>query len=456
MKLDNSKFFVATGLSVVMGLAVFQHQLVPHTKGGLYTEPKTKIASISTTWQPETPEILEIDTKIDLKSHIKKVEYIDVKSRKIYELPTFAQKSIDWLASVQSDNGSWGAGSHSRQDIRDARVVDGDPATTAFSALAMIRAGHTLKEGKYSEKVSKSLEYLLTVVEKCSEEGTKITDAQGTQPQVKLGQNIDATMTVQFFLRILPYTQDNKNMEKRVSNALDKCLRKIQKAQSADGSLQGGSWAPVLQSAMATSAMEQAYNMGYDVDKSKLEKAREYQRDNMDAAGNVKSERGAGVELYSVAGTQRATAQDARKAQVAIEKAKKEGKIAQNAPINAENLRKADPSLSKDADRLAESYNVNESTVAKMQDDRVLTGFGNNGGEEFLSFMMTSESLVITGGDAWESWKKKMFPMLEQIQNQDGSWNGHHCITSPVFCTAAVILALSSENDKDLLIKEKK
>ena len=90
-----------------------------------------------------------------------------------------------------------------------------------------------------------------------------------------------------------------------------------------------------------------------------------------------------------------------------------------------------------------------------MKDERVIAGFGNNGGEEFLSFMMTSESLVITGGEEWNKWKEKMHNMLSKIQNEDGSWNGHHCITSPVFCTAAAILSLTVENDRDLLIKEK-
>ncbi|NJL15318.1 MAG: hypothetical protein HC913_21490 [Microscillaceae bacterium] len=69
--------------------------------------------------------------------------------------------------------------------------------------------------------------------------------------------------------------------------------------------------------------------------------------------------------------------------------------------------------------------------------------------------MMTSESLVITGGEAWEKWQAKMHNLLQSIQNQDGSWNGHHCITSPVFCTAACILALTAENDRELLLAEK-
>ena len=85
-----------------------------------------------------------------------------------------------------------------------------------------------------------------------------------------------------------------------------------------------------------------------------------------------------------------------------------------------------------------------------------MSGFGNNGGEEFLSYMMTSESMVINGGEKFGKWQTKMVERLEKIQNPNGSWSGHHCITSPVFCTAAVVLTLTVEKDKAMLVKERK
>ena len=88
------------------------------------------------------------------------------------------------------------------------------------------------------------------------------------------------------------------------------------------------------------------------------------------------------------------------------------------------------------------------------QSDDVLRGFGNNGGEEFLSFMMTSESLVVAGGEDWEAWYAKMYNLLSSIQNNDGSWSGHHCITSPVFCTAAVVMAMLADRDRAMLMDE--
>ena len=94
---------------------------------------------------------------------------------------------------------------------------------------------------------------------------------------------------------------------------------------------------------------------------------------------------------------------------------------------------------------MTEAYRKNAAANKMMQDEQVLSGFGNNGGEEYLSYMMTSESLAGVGGEDWESWYKKMNTRLSKVQNPDGSWSGHHCITSPVFCTAAVILTMTAD-----------
>ncbi len=372
------------------------------------------------------------------------------------ELPSFAQKGVDYLASVQFENGGWGAGSHAQQNMIDATQVPVDPATTAFAAMALLRAGHTLEDGKYAPNLQKALDYLLHLIEECPEESASITSIRGTQPQVKLGQNVDATMCVQFLIRVQAHTQSHTALNQRISEAIDTCLDKIQKSQADDGSVSGGGWAPVLQSAMANNALELAYNQGRQVDRKALERSRNYQKQNMDVSGEIKASRGAGVALYSVTSTQRATALEAKRAQEKIELAKKTGKLDKEATISRETLRLLDGISDAEADELAQAYEQNQMTLNKLQDDQVIRGFGNNGGEEFLSFMMTSESLVITGGEAWENWNNKMNQMLSEIQNKDGSWNGHHCITSPVFCTAACILALTAENDRELLIQEKK
>ena len=367
-------------------------------------------------------------------------------------LPEFVQNGLAWLAEAQFDNGGWGAGSHANQGIRDPHAVQIDPATTAFSAMAFLRAGNTLTEGAYRANVSKALTYLLDLVEAYPEEGVKISDIGGTQPQAKLGQHVDVAMVAQFFTQVLPHTEHNDALRDRVAEALEVCVTKLARAQDADGSWNSrGGWAGVLQSAMANSALEMADDLGVALDEEVLERSRDYQKGNLDAAsGAVRTESAAGIALYSISSNQRATAKEAREAKEKIEQGRRDGtlnlpaSVSEEEAVSEENLKKMGYD-EDDARRLNDAYRQNKAAARMMQDEQVLSGFGNNGGEEFLSYMMTSESLAGVGGEDWEAWYKKMNGRLSKIQNPDGSWSGHHCITSPVFCTAAVILTMTAD-----------
>jgi hypothetical protein len=362
-------------------------------------------------------------------------------------LPEYVGRSLEWLAAAQFDNGGWGAGRHSAQQIRDPHAVQIDPATTAFATMALIRSGSSLEEGRYQANVRRAVNYLLDLVESYPEEGSNITSIEGTQPQSKLGQNIDVAMVAQLFSRVLPLAVSRPALSNRVTAALDKCLRKIERTQQRDGSWGAGGWAPVLQSAMANSALELGMAAGRRVDPQVLARSRDYQKDNIDAAtGSVKTEASAGVSLYSIASSQRASAPEARDAIEGIKQAKKKGLLAPDADVSADNLFKA--GFGRDeAERLAYSYRQNQVAQELLQDDVVFSGFGNNGGEEYLSYMLTSESLAVTGGAEYRQWITRMHQLFVKIQNPNGSWSGHHCITSPVFCTAAVLLTVTADRD---------
>jgi hypothetical protein len=102
---------------------------------------------------------------------------------------------------------------------------------------------------------------------------------------------------------------------------------------------------------------------------------------------------------------------------------------------------------------LAAAYSASDVQSGRLQEEELLRGFGTNGGEEFLSYMQTSEALVIEGGAAWGEWKASMLARLGKVQSPDGSWTGHHCITSPVFSTSAVLQTLTADRDAELLIE---
>jgi hypothetical protein len=360
-------------------------------------------------------------------------------------------RGLSWMAAAQNENGGWGAGSHSRQDLRDPHAVPSDPATTSMVTMSLLRSGHTLTSGEFAPQVQRAIQYLLSAVESSSEKSPTITTETNTQIQIKLGQNIDVILTAQCLSNALDYVQHDASLKQRIKKALDTCVGKIQRNQNADGSIQGAGWAGVLQSALANNALESAQTKGAVVDEKGLDKSRSYQKGNYDAkTGDVKTEMGAGVMLYSVTGSARASAKEARKVKEEMERAKKDGRIAQQAPASVETLQEIGFTRD-DAMKYATAYDVYESAKVQAQREDVMDGFGSNGGEEFVSYLQTGESMIINKDTAWQNWFDSISGKLLSIQNDNGCWSGHHCITSPVFCTATCLLILSVNNDIDKL-----
>jgi len=359
---------------------------------------------------------------------------------------------LSWLSKAQGADGGYGAGSHSAQHITDPHAVKADPATTAMVAMAFLRSGNTLNKGAYAQNLTKAINYILETVENAPRTSPFITDVRGTQIQSKLGDNIDAVLTAQLLSNLIDRNLKGVD-KKRVARCLDICVAKIESGTDAAGKQKGAGWAGVLQSGLATSALESAQAVGAEVNDEVVVRSRNYQKSNYDdKTGQVKTDDGAGVMLYAVSGSVRASAKDARRVKEDINRAKREGKLAQDAPITAANLRKIGYGESE-ATEYNTSYNVYESSKKVAQQEDVLNGFGNNGGEEFLSFLQTGESLVVSKDEDWKKWYDAMSGRILKIQNEDGSWNGHHCITSPVFCTATSVLLLTVENDIEFLSK---
>ena len=369
----------------------------------------------------------------------------------IYKTPENVRVSVDrglsWIIQAQNQNGGWGAGSHSRQEIIDPHAVEADPATTAMVSMALLRSGSTLNTGKYATHLKKALEYLLRSTENSADASLNITSLTGTQIQTKLGQNIDVILTAQFLSNVLDYAGHDSALKKRIQKNLDTCVAKIQRAQDANGNIAGAGWAGVLQSSFAANALESAQTKGAAVDEKALARSRDAQKNNYNAkTGDVNTDMGAGVMLYSVSGSARASAKEARRVEEEFKKAKSSGELEPNAPVTAENLQKI--GFDKDdAMKYSTAYEVYQSAKVQAQREDVMDGFGSNGGEEFLSYLQTGESMIIGKDNAWQEWYNNISGRMLKIQNNDGSWNGHHCITSPVFCTATSLLILSINND---------
>jgi hypothetical protein len=68
--------------------------------------------------------------------------------------------------------------------------------------------------------------------------------------------------------------------------------------------------------------------------------------------------------------------------------------------------------------------------------------------KSFSPNLNISDSLRRTGGDEWNRWHSQITARILKLQNEDGTWAGHHCITGRVATTSAAILNLAVEQSQ--------
>jgi len=300
-------------------------------------------------------------------------------------------RPLAWLIAAQNDDGGWGEGTKTAPDV----------ATTAISGLALLRMGHTFSAGQHQASTKRAIEYVVAAALRAPREDIDINPA-GTLPQRKLGRHIDTFLAAQYLAEALPTIPEGASRG-RARAALDRLLEKIYRAQRGDGSYASDGWAPVLSSAFANNGLYAARAAGEKVEREVLARGETYMMNNYDEkTKQFQTGSSAGVQLYTVAGTAAAAAQAGR----------------MDAPAA-------------------------KAALSRLGDESFLRGFGSYGGEEHVSYMMTSEALASIGGQDWDKWNRAIHTRLAAIQRQDGTWRGDHCITSTSFCTAASLITLT-------------
>ena len=346
------------------------------------------------------------------------------------------RRGLTWLVGHQHDNGGWAQGEESRTMGGN---LSGKPnvGDSSSATLALIRSGSTPSDGPYADAIFKGLGYIMTKIEASDADSISITDVNRTRLQAKLGPNIDTFLASLALTEAVGHMPDQES-ENRLAAALNKVLHKIQKNQQPNGLWGGGGWAPALADAMAAKGLNRARQMGMDVNLEALAMVQSNAISEV-AAGRVVGGAGAaGVALYAGA-KNLGVLQDSvnsnrgRRAKVV--------RLAGSAPTVDQRDR-----AKKELDRFDAAEVAFEAAqkvvIARLDDPQFVAGFGSNGGEEFLSHMNIGESLVVKGGDDWKKWDEKMTKNLNRIQNGDGTWTGHHCITGRTFCTAAALMVL--------------
>lgn len=330
-------------------------------------------------------------------------------------------KAIDWLASIQDKSGGWGS--------HFSRVGGGpgqetiDIATTCIVTLSLLYSGSTPTEGKYKDNILNAVNFVLTEIERFADDGTPfVTDKRNTQPQIKVGQLVDTYNSSILLSRVEGKMPDEKS-NKRVKECLEIVVAKIKIAQEKKDS--NRSWAGGLGDALAIKGLIEikANQSGEISEKSqkivdeiiaKNEKEADKDIADLKDGRKLNTDETAGVELYKAAEVINKTQNDKERQKEVV------------------------ASLEK-----------------KLQSDEFRKGYGTMGGEEFVSYMLISQSLCKNQSDEnWTKWNSQIKETLYKIQNPDGTWAGQHCITSKTYCTAAALITLlTDQNDVNVASK---
>jgi hypothetical protein len=353
------------------------------------------------------------------------------------------KKGLAWLAIHQLESGAWGQGDaapgHVQKSGRGEPQADGaNVADTAMALMAFVRAGHGPERGEYRSQVRRGLEYVLAEVEASDADSLFVTRVRGTRVQSKIGTYVD-TFTALMVLTELKGTADRAG-NTRIDRALSKILAKIEKNQRKDGTWDNQGWAPALTQSMASKGLNRAAQAGEKVDDATLRRVEEQAQGSYDGRG-FSSAGTAGIDLYGAAASTSAM-RDSANTRVAREDEVKR-KIAGAKTETERQQYERELRAGQQARGAADS--AEQGLLQKLDDPAFIRGFGNNGGEEFLSYMLVSEALVVKGGAEWQKWDVAIAKLLTGVQNQDGSWTGHHCITGRTFCTAAALLVLMAD-----------
>lgn len=339
------------------------------------------------------------------------------------------EKGAKWLASAQGADGGWGQDGGDPSNVRHDVALEStgnDVANTAVAALALLRAGD-----KYRPNVERAVDFVLRRVETSPVDGLSVTDGKQTQIQRKLGPYIDTFVASMLLAQVDGTFAKADNV--RIRRGLEKCVAKIERNQTKDGSWNvGGGWAPLLGTSMASRSLYQAQQKGVAVNQDALARADDYtvknQKDRDSGVGGsigAGSGRGVGPGMGGAAETVSVTAA----AGVALYQ---------------------DAQALEQLSRTAESREKNAKEIAdisrKLSDSKFVEGYGSIGGEEFFSYLNLSDGLKRSGGKEWSDWHAKITEKILKLQNNDGTWAGHHCITGRCAVTSAAILNLTADH----------
>jgi len=273
-----------------------------------------------------------------------------------------------------------------------------DIGCTAMVGLALMSQGNTQVEGPHSRQIRQIVGFLLRKIDQMPSDD--ITSATHTQLQNKIGRHAHSFFAALFLSQVLGEGFDPEP----VRRALSKLVHVITHTQT-DGHWGNSSWAPTLGTVMGWVSLRATHFAGFKVEAS-AERTAKHLVQQMRSTISKRS----GSWMHTLY-------KNATGIRVLYAMGMEKEEIAQKAL--------------KDVLQLVTKDN---------------TPFSSAGGEEYLAFHLITDTMLQRGGREWRQWYPVVRDKIINVQNNDGSWTGKHCITSRTFCTAAALLVLTAPN----------
>jgi len=301
-----------------------------------------------------------------------------------------AERGLAWLLSAQNTDGSWGREPNTR----------GEVGNTSVAALTLLAHGSTLTRGPHHRPLRRAFEWLQR---RTRDFGADTRLDQGTLLQQKLGPSAELYLVTLLYAQALGLGLDRQDDE-RMQRELRAMVRSIADRQKPNGEWET-SYEPMLTTISAWLALKQADAAGIAIETASPQRVVRYLLEDC-------LERSTGVFREAKWGRQERFVTQAGAIRV----------------LHGENL-------TRDAD----VARATEVVVTMRFDQDVGT---RTGGEEFLGALYATQALHIAGRQYFAAWYPKIVKGLAGSQNANGSWQGHHCITDRVFCTACSVMTL--------------
>ncbi len=298
------------------------------------------------------------------------------------------KQGLAWLKRTEDQRGGHGVDINHPKDI----------GCSAMTGLAMLADGSTPSQGPHKLHLRRIVNYLISCVDSMPQ--GNITSKTGTQLQNKIGAQAHTFFALLFLSQIAGET----GVHERVRQSVAKLTKAVVGSQRPNGDWGQESWAPTLGTVVGWMSLRSADFGGFKVGGSP-EKTAEHLLDQMRNQLNQRQH------------------------------------WMHNLYKNATGIRVL-YAMGK------EKEDVSKKAFKEVVDlvKRDNTAFNQAGGEEFLAFHLITETMLQKEGEDWKNWFPMVRDKIIDVQNGDGSWSGHHCITSRTFCTASACLVLSAPN----------